>query len=430
MPDKYTIKPVSKLRGCITPPGDKSISHRALMLGSLAEGITTVNGFLRGQDCLSTLSALKSLGVEIEDCGDKITVVGRGLYGLKEAEDVLDMGNSGTSLRLLCGMLAAQGFFSVCTGDNSLRKRPMRRVVEPLTLMGAKIWGRRENNLAPLAIQGTDLKAIQYTLKQASAQVKSAVLLAGLFAYGTTQVTEPAPTRDHTERMLKAMGADITSENLTVTLEGRPCLKGLAINVPADFSAAAFFIVAALIVPDSRLTIKNVGLNHTRTGLLEVIKHMGGEIEVMNQRYEGHEKVGDLLVKSSRLKGVTIQGDLVPRMIDEFPVMGILAAAAEGPTLIREAAELRLKESDRISCLAEELRKAGVVVEEYPDGMKIEGNAKLKGAVFNSHGDHRLAMSMAIGALIADSESKVEGLNCVQTSFPNFFELLEQISVY
>ncbi len=396
------------------------------MLGALAQGKTVISGFLRAEDCLCTWSALQALGVKIEGQGDKVIVHGQGLCGLKEPKDTLYVGNSGTSMRLLSGILAGQPFSSVLDGDASLRQRPMGRIIEPLSLMGAQISGPQGK--APLTIQGAGLKPIQYTLKQASAQVKSAILLAGLFAPGVTLVTEPGPSRDHTEKMLKAMGAKINRQDLTVRLEGQPRLRGIEINVPADFSAAAFFIAAALIVPNSRLTIKNVGLNPTRTGFLEAVRQMGGQVEILRRYQTGGEPVGDLLVQSSQLHGISIQGDLVVRMIDEFPVLGILAAVAEGETVIHQAAELRVKESDRISSLAAELRKAGVVVEEYPDGMKIQGGAKLKGAAFNSHGDHRLAMSMAVAALIADGESQIENLACVQTSFPDFFELLGRLT--
>ncbi|MBI5788622.1 MAG: 3-phosphoshikimate 1-carboxyvinyltransferase [Candidatus Schekmanbacteria bacterium] len=425
MTQKATITPIKSLHGRIIPPGDKSISHRALMLGALAQGKTVIRGLLRGEDCLCTLKALQAMGIAIEDQGDEVIVHGGGLWGLKEPEDVLDMGNSGTSTRLLTGILACQSFFSVLTGDSSLRRRPMNRVIEPLRLMGAQIWGRGGGNYAPLAINGkVELQPIQFKLKQSSAQVKSALLLAGLYAGGVTQVLEPHPSRDHTERMLKAMGANIYREDSTVILEGQPTLQGLEIDVPGDFSSAAFFIAAALIVPDAELTIERVGLNPTRIGFLEAVQQMGGQIEIVREYRVGEEPVGDLWVKSSHLKGINIEGEMVPRMIDEFPIFAVLAAVAEGETVIRQAAELRVKESDRIGRLAAELRKAGVKVEEYEDGMVISGGTHFKGANFTSHGDHRLAMSMAIGALIAKKDSHIEDVACVQTSFPGFFDLL------
>lgn len=430
MAKNITLSPVSKIQGEFTPPGDKSISHRALMLGALAEGKTVIRGLLRGEDCLHTWSALKAMGIDIEENGTEIIVHGKGLGGLKKPNDVLDMGNSGTSMRLMSGILAGQPFSCILDGDASLRKRPMQRIIEPLTLMGAKISGNRGGSFAPLSINGAKLKPIQYTLKQASAQVKSAILLAGMFALGITQITEPGPSRDHTEKMLMAMGVKIEHPNnyLTISLQGQQKLQGIELNVPGDFSSAAFFVAAALIVPNSSLTIKNVGLNPTRTGFLEVVRDMmGGDIHTIEENTMG-EPVGDLRVKSSNLQGITVQGDIVPRMIDEFPIFGVLAAVAKGETVIRDAAELRVKESDRISNLAAELRKAGVTVEEYPDGMRIQGGTKLKGAVFNSHGDHRLAMAMSIASLVADGKSKIENVDCVQTSFPNFFELLKYLS--
>jgi len=424
----YTLKPAAAVRGEITVPGDKSISHRSIMLGSIANGVTTVTGFLRGEDNMATLNALRAMGVTIEDDGSVLKIHGAGLHGLSEPEDIVDCGNSGTSIRLLTGLLAGQSFFSVLTGDRYLRKRPMKRVVTPLAAMGATIAGRAGGEKAPLAITGRQLAGISYGSPVASAQVKSAILLAGLYADGETVVTEPHLSRDHSERMLKHFGADITAAGTTVRIRGGRELTAREIVVPGDISSAAFFIVAGLIVPCSELLITGVGVNPTRTGIIDILTMMGGRISLLNQREVSGEPVADILVRSSALQGVDISGDLVPRAIDEFPVIAVAAAAAKGQTTIRDARELRVKETDRIRAMADNLRLAGVSVDETDDGMTVHGTEKITAFHANSCGDHRIAMSMLVAALVADNSCTVDDTECVATSFPNFFSLLEQVA--
>jgi 3-phosphoshikimate 1-carboxyvinyltransferase len=426
--NSYTLKPAVIVRGEIAVPGDKSISHRSIMLGSIANGVTTVSGFLRGEDNMATLHALQSMGVKIEDDGSVLKIHGVGLHGLSEPEDVVDCGNSGTSIRLLTGLLAGQSFFSVLTGDKYLRKRPMKRVVTPLAAMGAQIAGRAGGEKAPLAITGKRLAAISYDSPVASAQVKSAILLAGLYADGETVVTEPHLSRDHSERMLKHFGADITAAGTVVRIRGGRELTAREIVVPGDISSAAFFMVAGLIVPGSELLITGVGVNPTRTGIIDILTLMGGRISLLNQREVSGEPVADVLVRTSVLHGIDIAGDLVPRAIDEFPVIAVAAAAAQGRTVIRDAHELRVKETDRIKAMADNLRLAGVRVDEADDGMTIYGADKFRAFHANSCGDHRIAMSMLIAALVADNPSTVDDTDCVATSFPNFFHLLEQVA--
>jgi 3-phosphoshikimate 1-carboxyvinyltransferase len=422
-----TVRKSRGLRGEITVPGDKSISHRAVILGSIAEGTTTVCGFLPSEDCLRTLEAFRKMGVAIEQRGDFVRIEGRGLRGLAEPGDVLDLGNSGTGIRLLTGLLAGQRFFSVLTGDESLRGRPMRRVVDPLTQMGAKIAGRQGGALAPLSITGHPLSGIRYDLPVASAQVKSALLLAGLSAEGPTRLAEPSASRDHTERMLRALGADLKVEGTAVTIHPGGSLKAGEIEVPGDLSSAAFFIVAALIIPGSELRIRNVGVNPTRDGAIDILIQMGGDIRIENRREITGEPWADLVVRSSRLKGVAIDPALVPRAIDEFPVLAVAAAFAEGETLIRGARELRVKESDRIAAMAAELKKIGAAAEELPDGLRIRGGRPLKGAACTSHGDHRVAMAMAVAGLGASGETVIAESGCIETSFPGFEELLKNV---
>ena len=428
MVNKYTVKPAVTVHGEITVPGDKSISHRSIILGSIAQGTTTVSGFLRGEDNLATLSAFRSMGVEITDDGSVLTIHGRGLHGLKEPEDLLDCGNSGTSIRLLAGLLSGQSFFSVLTGDQYLRRRPMKRVVAPLATMGARIAGRACGEKAPLAITGTPLSGIVYESPLASAQVKSAILLAGLYASGETVVREPHLSRDHSERMLRSFGADIESSGTEVRIRGNRELTGQEIVVPGDISSAAFFMVAGLIVPGSELLILGAGVNPTRTGIIDILSLMGGQISLLNQREVSGEPVADILVKSSRLHGIEIGGDLVPRAIDEFPVICVAAACASGRTTVRDARELRVKETDRIKAMAENLRLAGVTVTETADGMAIEGGARLTPFTADSCGDHRIAMSMLIAGLVASGPCTVLDTECIATSFPNFFSLLEQVA--
>lgn len=400
-------------------PGDKSISHRAVMLGALSEGVTEISHFLNGEDCLSTIACFRRLGIDIDVRGDSVTVAGKGLYGLKAPKEVLDVGNSGTTLRLMSGLLAGQPFCSVLTGDASIQKRPMNRVIIPLNQMGAKI----QNQTAPITIQGSPLTGITYTLPVASAQVKSAILLAGLYATGETCVIEPEATRDHTEIMLRYLGADIFVENGRIRVSSGNILQGKPITVPGDISSAAFLIVAAAITPGVSLVIEDVGVNQTRTGLLTALKAMGADIRLQNERFVCGEPVADLAVHYAPLKGTTVFGELIPRMIDEIPALAVAALYAEGVTTIRDAAELKVKESDRIHTVASELSKLGARITETEDGMIIEGGVPLNGANTDSHRDHRLAMSLAIAALGAKGDTSIQNSECVDISFPGFFEL-------
>ncbi len=421
-----TVKPASGLRGEITIPGDKSISHRSIMLGSLANGTTLVRGFLHGEDNHSTLNAFRAMGVEVAEAKDgDLCITGKGLHGLQEPADVIDCGNSGTTIRLMTGLLSGQKFFSVLTGDRYLRRRPMKRVLNPLATMGARIWGRGGGDLAPLAIQGTPLRGTSYESPIASAQVKSALLLAGLYAESETTVREPHLSRDHSERMLRYFGVDVRPFAGGVTLVPGDPLDGREVMVPGDISSAAFFLVAALITPGSELLIRNVGVNPTRSGIIDILTAMGGSIELIDQRELSGEPVADLLVRSSRLQGIEIGGEVVPRAIDEFPVVSVAAACAEGITVIRDARELRVKETDRIAAISTELGKLGVRIVPREDGMEIEGGNPLGGGRVISHGDHRIAMSMAVAALVAAGEVDIEDTACTATSFPNFWELLE-----
>ncbi len=424
---QYTVRSAKKVAGIIEVPGDKSISHRAVMLGSLARGTTVVSGFLQGEDTIATLNAFRFMGVEANEKDGKLHIHGRGLFGLKEPDDVLDCGNSGTSMRLMTGILSGQRFFSVLSGDRYLRNRPMGRVIEPLTKMGACIQGRCRGTKAPLAIQGGELKGAFYLSPVASAQVKSSLLLAGLYASGTTEIKEPSLSRDHTERMFRYFGADIVPHVDGASVRGGRELEGREVMVPADISSAAFFIVAALLVPDSELLIVNVGINPTRTGILDILLKMGASIELQNKREVSGEPVADILVRSSSLRGIEIGGDLVPRAIDEFPVLCVAAASAEGKTVLRDARELRVKETDRIAAMAENLTKAGVEVLETEDGMEITGTDMLQGCLVDSFGDHRIAMSMLIAGLVAKGEITVTDTDCISTSFPTFLHLLEKV---
>jgi len=426
--NSYTVHPAKAVTGEISVPGDKSISHRSIILGSIAQGVTTVSGFLRGEDNIATLNAFRSMGVNIEDDGVTLKIHGQGLCGLSEADDVIDCGNSGTSIRLLTGLLSGQSFFSVLTGDKYLRKRPMKRVVTPLAAMGARIAGRAGGEKAPLGISGSPLSGITYQSPVASAQVKSAILLAGLYAAGETTVREPHLSRDHSERMLKHFGADIEASGTEVTIRGGRELQAQEIVVPGDISSAAFFMVAGLITPGSELLIKGVGVNPTRTGIIDILTLMGGRITLLNQREISGEPIADILVQSSALHGIEIAGDLVPRAIDEFPVISVAAAVASGRTIIKDARELRVKETDRIKAMADNLRLAGVEVEEADDGMTVYGTEKFKPFHADSCGDHRIAMSMLIAGLVANGPCTVDDTECIATSFPNFFTLLEQVS--
>ena len=426
--ESITIRPVASINGEITVPGDKSISHRSIMLGAIADGITTVRGFLRGEDNMSTMNAFRAMGVDIIDDGETVRITGRGLHGLQEPEDVIDCGNSGTTIRLITGLLAGQSFFSVVTGDKYLRKRPMKRVVEPLSLMGALIQGRKQGSQAPLAIQGGLLSAIGYESPVSSAQIKSAIMLAGLYADGVTSIREPSLSRDHSERMFRLFGASVDQFTNGVTVQGGISLKAQDVIVPGDISSAAFFIVAALITPGSELLIRNVGVNPTRTGVIDILKAMGGNIELLGERELSGEPVADILVRSSTLKGISISGSVVPRAIDEFPAVCVAAACAEGVTTIRDARELRVKETDRITAMSDNLAQLGVIVAEVEDGMDITGAERITGGHVSSCGDHRIAMSLSLAALVASGEVTIADVSCVSTSFPNFFGLLEQVS--
>ena len=419
------------LQGRIRVPGDKSISHRALMLGAVAQGETQIQGLLLGEDPRSTAGCFQAMGAEISELNTELVKVkGIGLGNLQEPPDVLNAGNSGTTLRLMLGLLASHRgrFFSV-TGDSSLRSRPMSRVVKPLQQMGAQIWGRNDASTAPLAIQGKSLKAIHYHSPIASAQVKSCILLAGLMTEGKTTVTEPALSRDHSERMLKAFGAqlDVDSDTNSVTITGGTQLYGQQVIVPGDISSAAFWLVAAAIVPDSELTVENVGVNPTRTGVLEALEMMGANIIQENQREVAGEPVADLRVRSSKLKSCTIAGDIIPRMIDEIPILAVAAVFAEGTTVIKDAAELRVKESDRIAVMAQQLTKMGAKVTELPDGMEITGGTSLTGTDLDSYTDHRIAMSLAIAALNASGTTNVDRAEAASISYPDFFDTLTGI---
>lgn len=414
------------LRGEITVPGDKSISHRAVMFGSLSDGLTEVTNFLQGADCLSTIDCFRRMGIEIENRPDKILIHGRGLHGLKAPSSALDVGNSGTTARLISGILAAQPFQTTLIGDASIQKRPMRRIMEPLSMMGADITSLNGNDCAPLCIRGNALNGIHYHSKIASAQVKSAVLLAGLYAGGETQVTEPVISRNHSEIMLRYFGADIRTEGTTVRIQPEPELTGRHIQIPGDISSAAYFIAAGLCVPGSELLIKNVGINPTRDGILKAALAMGGDITVLNEKHDG-EPTADLLVRSSRLHGITIEGAIIPTLIDELPVINIMAAAAEGTTIIKDAAELKVKESNRIDVMVKNLTAMGGCITGTDDGMIIEGGKPLHGAVIDSCLDHRIAMSFSVAALLAEGETTIKGRDCVNISYPSFYEDLKAL---
>jgi 3-phosphoshikimate 1-carboxyvinyltransferase len=427
--DRIELRGTGVFKGEFSPPADKSISHRAVILSSLAKGTSVIRNFLMAKDTQSTVNAFRSLGIEIKDEGSTVIVSGKGLHGLSEPSDVIDCGNSGTTMRLVSGVLSGNPFFSVLTGDSSLRSRPMGRVIKPLGLMGAEICGRADNRYPPLAIRGKRLTAVDYRMPVASAQVKSSLLLAGLYAGGLTRITEPVKSRDHTERMLPAFGGDLKVEGLDVTVKGGVELSPVEIEVPGDFSSAAFFIVASLIVPGSEVLAKGVGINPTRTGLLEVLGKMGARIETMNVRTMSGEPVADILSRGGGpLKSIRIGGETIPSLIDEFPILCIAAALAEGTTVIQGAGELRVKESDRIKSMASELGKMGVEIEEHPDGLNIRGSGGLKGAEVQSHGDHRIAMAMAVASLAAKGQTAIRGASAVDISFPGFFDLIKRFT--
>lgn len=426
-----TVTPGKALTGSLTVPGDKSISHRALMLGSLATGETVIQGLLVGEDPQSTATCFRALGADISELNpQEVRIKGIGL-NLQEPVDILNAGNSGTTLRLILGVLAGQvGKFFAITGDASLRSRPMKRVVTPLSQMGAHIWGRSSGNLAPLSLLGQSLHGIHYVSPIASAQVKSSILLAGLLATGETTVTEPALSRDHSERMLKAFGAKLETDPKTyrVTLQGGASLQGQPVTVPGDISSAAFWLVAGSILPDAHLTLKNVGINPTRTGILDILQTMGAEITIENRREVAGEPVGDIQVKSSALQGCEMGGEIIPRLIDEIPILTVAAAYASGTTRIRDAAELRIKESDRLAAIARELTRMGAEIIEYPDGLEIHGGKILQGAEVESYQDHRIAMSLAIAALGAQGSTQIADADCASISYPDFIPTLQRYS--
>lgn len=427
----YTVFPASGgLKGELTVPGDKSISHRAVMLGAVANGTTTIEGFLLGDDCLSTIQCFRKLGVSIELEGNQVTVHGKGWQGLEEPKEILDVGNSGTTIRLMLGILATRPFHSVIAGDASIAKRPMSRVTEPLRKMGAKIDGRDNGNLTPLAIRGGTTKGIEFESKVASAQVKSAILLAGLQSEGKTIVREPYLSRDHTERMLKAFGAEVECNGREITVYGKQELRACHVVVPGDISSAAFFLVAGAIVPNSHIVLKNVGTNPTRTGIIDVLLQMGANIAVKNERVQNGEPVSDIEIQTSALKGITIGGEIIPRLIDEIPVIAVLATQAEGITIIKNAEELKVKETNRIDTVVSELRKLGANIEPTDDGMIIYGKTALTGGEVDSYGDHRIGMAMAIAGLICENNVIINNSDAISISYPNFFEHIEKLKLF
>ena len=423
---------ITGLKGTVSVPGDKSISHRCIMFGSIAEGTTEIHNFLPGADCLATIRCFRALGIDIRQEGSTVTVHGKGLHGLSAPSHILDVGNSGTTTRLLSGILAGQPFESRLSGDESLNSRPMKRIIDPLTQMGADITSILGNGCAPLCITPSRLHGIHYDSPVASAQVKSCILLAGLYADGETSVTEPGLSRNHTELMLKEFGADIRSvHNLDcsrTTAVIRPCgeLHGQKITVPGDISSAAYFIAAGLIVPDSEIRITNVGINPTRAGMLKVCEDMGAQIELSNERTEGGEKIADITVKTSRLHGTVIEGDIIPALIDEIPIIAVMAAVAEGTTIIRDAAELKVKETDRIETVTDNLKAMGCDITPAPDGMIINGG-RLKGASIHTLLDHRIAMAFSIAALAAEGRTHILDSKCVDVSYPTFYDTFEEL---
>lgn len=421
------FKKTKHLKGEITVPGDKSISHRSIMLGSIASGITEVHGFLNGADCISSMNCFRQMGVDIDYDGSIVTIHGNGLHGLKAPADTLDVGNSGTTTRLMSGILAAQNFSSRVIGDDSICRRPMKRIITPLAMMGADITSERGNDCAPLIINGRKLKGIHYDSPVASAQVKSCVLLAGLYADGETSVTEPYVSRNHTELMLNAFGGSCTTLGTTATVTSDPVLTGQKIVVPGDISSAAYFLVAGLIAEDSEITIKNVGINPTRDGIIDVIKMMGGDITFANVNADSGEPTADITVKTSSLKGCVIEGDIIPKLIDEIPVIAILACFAEGETVIKDAAELKVKESNRIDVMVNNLSAMGADITGTDDGMIIRGGKPLHSAVIHSKKDHRIAMSFAVAAMCAEGETEILDADCVNISYPDFYRDLENL---
>lgn len=412
------IQKIKKAVGQIKVPGDKSISHRAVMLGSLASGVTEISGFLKGADCLSTIDCFRKMGIDIDINGENVTVHGNGLRGLKKPDEMLYTGNSGTTTRLLCGILAGQNFDTSITGDASIQKRPMGRVVKPLSMMGAKI----ENEYCPLYITGTKLHGIDYKMPVASAQVKTAIILAGLYADGETVIHEIEKSRDHTELMLSAMGADLTVDNLDITVKPTNDLTAVNVDVPGDISSAAFFLVLGAIMPNSQITVTNVGINPTRTGIIDVLKDMDADITLENVHTSAGETVADITVRSSSLKGTTVGGDIIPRLIDELPIIAVAAVFADGQTVIKDAQELKVKETNRIRAVVDEFNKCGIDITETDDGMIINGDKSIHGADFKTYGDHRMAMGLTVLAQLADGKSTLDDSDCACVSYPTFFD--------
>lgn len=415
------------LNGTLTVPGDKSISHRSVMFGSIAKGKTTVEGFLLGEDCLSTIDCFRKLGVEIDVEGTSVTIESPGIAAWAEPKEVLYTGNSGTTTRLMLGILSGTSLHMVMTGDASIGKRPMRRVADPLRLMGAQIAGRENGQYTPLAIQGTELTAIDYTMPVASAQVKSAILLAGLRAKGTTIVRESEVSRDHTERMLRQFGATVDVQDGVVSFEGGQQLVGTHVNVPGDISSAAFFLVAGAITKGSKIVLKNVGVNETRAGILDALQAMGATMHVQIEDEAAAEPTATITIESSILQATTIEGAIIPRLIDEIPILALLATQAHGTTVIKDAEELKVKETDRITAVVTELKKLGANIEATDDGMIIQGPTALHGATLQSYGDHRIGMMAAVAALVTEGEIELDDADCIAVSYPTFFEHLESL---
>ena len=423
------IRPAKRLRGSLALPGDKSISHRAVMLASLANGTSVIKNILHSDDTLTTIEAFRALGIDIKESPDEITIIGRGLNGLEEPTRPIFMRNSGTSMRLLLGILAGQPFAATLTADKGLAARPMRRVTEPLSMMGAKFEGKNNADYAPITVRGGKLKPIDYVSPVASAQVKSAILLAGLYAGGKTSVTEPSKSRDHTERMLKAFGARVSAEGLKISVEGGANLRAQDIDVPGDISGAAFFMVAATIVKDSSVTLKSIGVNPTRTGIIDILNKMGAKIAIENAREAASEPVADITIESSELRGAVIEGDLIPRSIDELPVVMVAAAYARGTTIIKGAQELKVKETDRISSMAANLKNMGAKFNLKGDDIVIEGTGALNGITAMSFGDHRTAMSIAVAGLAAKGDTTIDDTACIAKSYPNFLKDLNSLLI-
>lgn len=422
------FKRINGLKGEVTIPGDKSISHRAIMFGSIAEGLTEVTNFLEGADCLSTISCFQKMGVQIERNGSHILVHGNGLHGLKKPEEMLDVGNSGTTTRLISGILSGQDFSVTLNGDDSIQRRPMKRIITPLSMMGAKIESIKDNGCAPLKIQGAKLHGIHYDSPVASAQVKSSILLAGLYADGATSVKEPYVSRNHSEIMLNYFGADVTTKDTTATIQPADNLFGQKVEVPGDISSAAYFIAAGLLVPNSEILIKNVGINETRDGIIKVAQEMGGDLTLLNVKKDNGEPTADILVKSSELHGITIGGGLIPTLIDEVPIIAVMAAFAKGQTIIKDAAELKVKESNRIDIMVQNLGNMGCDITATDDGMIINGGKSLTNTVVDSVMDHRIAMSFAIASLLSDGEMEILGSDIVRVSYPAFFQDLSRLA--